>query len=188
MRATRLAWLVLLPVLPACGTIHAPNEAVRGVDEAGLFPYGGWAIITVAEDDGGTARLEGELLAVGPENLWLLQPEGATEIDPRRVVSAEVTGYDSNPNQVSILAVVGTLSTVSNGFGLVLTGPLWLIVGITGSNAQAAASRVRVQDDNLTPLAPFARFPQGMPPDVDPRSLPPLGRQGSPRPAGSPQR
>jgi hypothetical protein len=163
--------LLSAAAVAGCGTLHAPRGSVPDAQNAGSTAFGGWA--RVAYDEGGERRTrEGELIAVGPDTLWLMQ-SAPLAIPVAQIVRAEVTGFDSRPANVIAAAGLGVLTTLSNGVYLIFTAPAWLITGAVASSSQARLSRVEARVPNLAPLAHYARFPQGLPPDVDMTTLRP---------------
>jgi hypothetical protein len=170
MSGNSVVVVLLVLLLPGCARLHAPRGSVPQLPAAQTDAFGGWARVTYAADAGVTL-VEGELIAVSPDSLWLLRREGPLVVAAAAIRQAEVTGYDSKPDQVVLLAAVGFLSTISNGVFLIFTAPAWLITGAAGSSAQARASRRTILGRDLAPLAPFARFPQGIPPRLDLHTL-----------------
>jgi len=110
----------------------------------------------------------GELLAVEPDTLFLIRENTLNAISKSDVREAKafLQEYPLTPGEVAGWTVLGTLSTISNGFGLVITAPLWLITGtVTGIVAAAQANHgdFVYPDGSWSELRKFARFPQGLP-------------------------
>jgi hypothetical protein len=86
-----------------------------------------WRLGTITYVADGRARtVEGELIAISPDTVWLLRP-AALAIPAGQVTRAEVTGFNSRPGYVIALAAAGSLGTVSNGYFLFFTAPAWMI-------------------------------------------------------------
>ena len=68
-------------------------------------------------------------------------------------------------------AVLGTLSTVSHGFFLVFSAPVWIITSTVIWNNQTKTAVERYPDDfewiTLDAMRVYARFPQGLPENLD---------------------
>jgi hypothetical protein len=114
---------------------------------------------------------QGELLAVDPDTIFLVNGNVLAAISKNRVREAKafLQEYPLTSGQVATWTLLGALSTLSNGVGLVITAPLWVITGvITGASAAAAANRgdYMYPDDPWDGLRKFARFPQGLPPGI----------------------
>jgi hypothetical protein len=136
--------------------LSAPSDAIREV-------FGAIAVVRL---DSSTAR--GELLAVAPDTLFLIDGEifRAVGKQDAREVTVFLQEYPLTTGAIVGTTLLGTLSTVSNGLGLVITAPLWLITGtVTGIAASADANNgdFRYPDGPWPELGKFARFPQGLP-------------------------
>jgi hypothetical protein len=59
--------------------------------------------------------------------------------------------------------LLGTLSTISNGGFLIFTAPMWLIGGSLAVGGESRAPERKSPPLTWVELAPFARFPQGIP-------------------------
>jgi hypothetical protein len=59
------------------------------------------------------------------------------------------------------------VSTISNGYLLGITAPLWIITGIVASSNESRAPLRGVPPLVWADLAAYARFPQGLPPGID---------------------
>jgi hypothetical protein len=170
-----LPWLMLALAVGGCGRVHAPAGAVPRPEAAQADAFGGWARVTHAA--GGVQIVtEGELIAVGPDSVWLLRDSGPLAIPTPAIGRIQVTGFDSAPGTVGAATALGVLATVSNGWLLVLTAPAWLITGAVASETQARQSRVLATPQDIDRITLFARFPQGLPPGFDPATLRPRPR------------
>ena len=170
VRGTGSLGLTLL-VLAATGCgVPGPEGYLPTPTEAGSHAFGGWIELRIS----GTPEaevLEGELLAASADTLWILGVDGAWNVPTSAVLDGELTGYDPQAGRVAILAVLGTLSTASNGGFLIFTAPAWILTGIFASRGQANLPRISLPPEGWLELAPFSRFPQGLPEDLDPARL-----------------
>jgi hypothetical protein len=127
-------------------------------------------------------RATGELLAVGQDSLWLLAPDRMLVLPMAQVRQVEVRRPGMNAGGVLIWTLVGGLlaggaltaacSSVEDAdCGAVLPAVLlsWGIVG--GITAAATGSGTHRVPARPVALAPYARFPQGLPPAF--RPIPP---------------
>jgi hypothetical protein len=106
----------------------------------------------------------GELLAVDDMYLYVLTDSRVRAIERRKVTQVSVELYASQAGQAGLWTALGTVSTISHGFLLVITAPVWLATGISVTAGAAATNDLEIRDDRLGPLYQFARFPQGLPP------------------------
>jgi hypothetical protein len=153
----------------SCVVLRAPSGQVPTPRAAGQDVHGGWALLLIEGD----LLLEGELLAAVRDTAWVLRNDGVRTVHRTEVQRAEVVGFDSRPQDVGGGAALGVLATASHGVFLAATAPLWILTGVLGSIHQESISRVRAPPDDLSVLAKFARFPQGLPPGLDLLSLRP---------------
>ena len=136
-------------------TQPTPQEALRSA-------FGGWIMVSRVHDTPQSV-VAGELIAVHADTLHVLSTSGLISIPRRDIKSLALERYRV-PLTPSILAsVAGTLSTVGNGFILLLTAPAWIIAGTVST---AMYSRAPLTT-SAAELQPFARFPQGIPASVD---------------------
>ncbi|GEM_PF-2642350 len=120
-------------------------------------------------------EVQGELISVTSEYVHILrvgQP-GAALIYLRTtdLSRARVYMYESEGG-LGAIGLLGTLSTISHGFVLLLTAPVWIIA--TAIAVAAETNHVELdypEDNSLTEISHWARFPQGIPASVDEEAL-----------------
>lgn len=159
----------------ACTSNTAPPGFLPEPAQAGSDVYGSWMDVTVDGVDG-RERIRGELLAVDPDTAWILSASGVRRFPTRAVVDGQLVAYDSAVGDVSGAVLLGVLSTVSNGAFLILTAPMWAIGGSIAAGSQSRLPLETLPAASET-LAPFARFPGGMPPGLDTSVLRPRPRR-----------
>jgi hypothetical protein len=163
---TRGLSLIGLVACGACAGNSAPQGWLPPAAEAQATAYGGWIELTY-RDANGERRSQGELIAVTADSVWVLEGNGGKVVPTAMVKSGKLTGYASRKGTLAAWTALGTLATLSNGVVLVGTAPMWLI---GGSLATASESRAPVRESpplSWVELAPFARFPQGMPAGIE---------------------
>jgi hypothetical protein len=122
-------------------------------------PFGGWVVVTLQEPK--TPSIQGELIAVGPDRLYVLTPSGGIEVPKASIREATVTLYD--PRTLLANVGLGMLLSLSNGAFAGATIPLW---GLAGGMALREVTIAAELEYPLTPwdsLIKGARFPQGLP-------------------------
>lgn len=168
-----------------CATHAAPDGLLPDPTEAQTDAYGSWIELTVAPD---STWVTGELIAVAEDSVWVLGLDGqARAVATDAVTNGKLVAYDAEHGKVAVATLLGIGSTISNGAFLIITGPLWLLVGTV---AAADQSRIPIQElpalatdhraGSWAGLAPFARFPQGMPAGVRLETLRPRADEYSP--------
>jgi hypothetical protein len=153
-----------------CGT-GAPPELRRSMDDAKWMPTGVFARLGLPGEE-----QSGELLAVEPEGFVLETGGQARLIPPQCVQWVQLARFEGDYGSTLAWGVLGTLSTLSHGAFLVLTGPVWLLSMGIAAGSQARAGVLTEPLANPTPeamerLRKWARFPQGLPSGYLPEAL-----------------
>ncbi len=189
MRATDAVWVagVALAILGGCVTNPAPVP-MPPANVAATEAYGGWVTVRPAggRTGGSRADVAGELIAVHPDSVFVLTDSALVGLPRGQTRKATLFAYDSRAGSLAAWGFLGTLSTVSNGYFLVLTAPLWIITSSVATAHQSRAPMVETSDSaGWDRLRLFARFPQGIPPTLDRTILKPVAVFKAPA-AGSP--
>ena len=159
---SRLCVLVGATVLSACAGNSAPAGFLPSPQAAQSQAWGGW--IELQYTQGQSERfVAGELIAVSRDTVWVLGPSGGAVVPTASVRGGQLTGYSAQADKVAGAAFLGTLSTISNGWFLVFTAPLWIITGTVAAANQSHAPVRRVPPLAWSDLSALARFPQGLP-------------------------
>jgi len=159
VRVSRRIWLLAL--CTACFRTTAPQGWLPTPREAQTDAYGGW--IRVEELAG--SEVEGELLAATADTIHVLGDSVWVAVPVSQVKEATLTGYHVRIEPLVTSGILGSVSTVSHGFFAVLTLPTWIVTSTAG--ASSASRAPRVISTSPSALNVFARFPQGLPADVD---------------------
>ena len=160
-------------VFAACAISPAPGGWLPTPSGTQADAHGGWIEVQL-QTPGVIAR--GELVALGEDTAYILTDHGLATIPFAHAQRAELWSFGSEAGILAGWAFLGTLSTVSNGFFLMLTAPMWMIGGTVSTAVRSREPRIIVQDRaSWSQLRPFARFPQGLPPGLDRASLRPRG-------------
>lgn len=141
----------------ACITHPQPNPAT--IEMMQTRGWGGY--IQLTSDAGET--IVGELLAVEADRVWIQNASGQhIAVDMRRVKRAALYKYDSDWG-LGLWGLAGTVSTISHGFLLVFTFPIWVLSASIVTAAESYDMRIEYPESSLETLRPWARYPQGMP-------------------------
>jgi hypothetical protein len=158
---------VLLTV-SGCFHTSAPTGWLPTAVEAQREAYGGW--IKLDFNMGVEANtVHGELIAASRDSVHVLTSDSLVAVPTASVFAGTLTAYDSEFGALRLWTILGGVSTLSHGFVLVLTAPVWAIAGSFATASASKAPRVESSDPSL--LRMYARFPQGLPPGLDARSL-----------------
>lgn len=162
--------LLAATLLCGCARNPAPAGWQPPAVEAQQATRGGWILIE-CEDD---SNVTGELIAVDETTLHVLTVAGLEAVPRSTVRTARLVGYGTAGN-LRPWTALGAVSTLSHGGWLVGTLPMWLVGGLTAASHEVNAALVPPDE-----FASFARFPQGLPPKLDPASLGTLAEQAVP--------
>jgi hypothetical protein len=170
--AARWMGLVAGASCAACAHPSAPKDWLPEPAEAQAAAWGGWIELTYQEREE-ERRADGELIAVSADSVWVLNERQGLVIPTIAVRNAKLTAYAAQTGALTTWTVVGTLATISNGAFLVFTAPMWLIGGSLTVGGESRSAERKHPPRTWMELAPFARFPQGMPEGLELKSLHP---------------
>jgi hypothetical protein len=160
-----------------------PDPRWRPLDVAMRSSLGGWITMTARSG----REVEGELISVEPDLIRVLAvhdwypvryavppsgPPALVAIPRTDIARARLFEY-----QHQSFLLWGLNGLAQSVFQLFLTVPIWLAV--TGAVESNESSYVVVEypERSLDDMAAWARFPQRMPPGLDPQALLPRARQ-----------
>jgi hypothetical protein len=161
-----------------CARNPAPRGWLSTAYEAESTAYGGWLRLSLRPAPGAErpVDLEGEFLSVGPDSLVrILTAAGVHAVPLTGIERARLTGYDVGQT-VGSWTFPGVLFTWSNGYGLILTAPLWLLTGTVSTHGAWNVAKSSVPGRSWNELRVYARFPAGWPPGLDPERVRPDAR------------
>lgn len=166
-----LTFAVAVACVPGCAGNPAPREWRSPAAVAQRSSRGGWIVIDVVAASGarsaGRLLVEGELIAIDETAFHVLTTAGLQSVPRTTGHRITLVGYGTPAGALDIWAVAGGISTLSHGGFLLFTAPMWTIGGIVATRKEKGAGMLH--DDDLARR--FARFPQGLPPGLDPKSL-----------------
>jgi len=166
-----------LPLAGGCtASSPAPPGARLTMEQAQRDPRGAWINIVTDQEE-----VAGELLAVEAQALVVASTPGFRRVPVTRIRSWTLSWYEAENGGVIVYGLLGTLSTLSHGWFLVLTAPLlWMIPTPIMARAQSRQGHESgtLGDGRHLRLAAYARFPAGLPPGFDPTAPAPEGGAG----------
>ncbi len=135
----------------------APTGSVPIRTKLPQFTKGGWVNINNG--------IQGELIAVDDHEVWFLPENSSIQSIPRQDInSAVVVVHRSSNGHYAIWSTVGGISTISNGFFLIFTFPMWVGTGIGTVTAESRRDNyVHYPGYSWEDIGEYARFPQGIP-------------------------
>lgn len=158
-------------VCAACASNTAPRDWLPTPTQAQTAAYGGWIELTYDQPE--ERRTDGELIAVSAESVWVLSGSQGLVIPTATVKTGKLTAYAAQKGGLTTWATLGTLATISNGGFLIFTAPMWIIGGSLAVGGESRAPERKNPPLTWVELAPFARFPQGIPQGIEVTALQP---------------
>ncbi len=149
-----------------CAVTTVPRGYLAGASDLPADVYGGWIELTCSSVGKPAVRVSGELIAVGGDSVYVVN-DSLRAIALADVTSGRLAAYGSDAIGLGVLVFVGTLSTISNGAWLVFTMPMWIIGGSAAVSVRTHEPLVDYPHRGWSSVAPFARYPQGLPPGLD---------------------
>lgn len=151
--------LVGLLALSACSTIKAPKGQVPRRQDLVNDAFGGWMLLTLTSQQ----KVEGELLALTADSIHIIN-QTRFSFAKTEIVSGRLIMYITDTQRFGRWATAGTFGSITNGWFLIFTMPIWIITGIATKSSEA--NRINYLDYPPTDwnyLNRYARFPQGFP-------------------------
>ncbi len=149
-----------------CATTHAPRGWLASASAIRTDTYGAWINVEYDSVSKEKAQLGGELIAISKDSIYIAN-ETFYIIALSSIKSARLVTYKSNAEVIGGLVLLGTLSTISHGWFLIFTAPMWIIGGSIASGVRSFEPIVDYPKQELSRFVPFARYPQGLPAGID---------------------
>ena len=168
--------------IAGCATTYAPTGWLPDIDNTQKEAYGGWMRLIAEPDslpnDVYYLQYDGEFISSDSNNVYLLAD--SLYIIPKDEVTSAILEIDNkNSMEYGLWTVGGCLSTLSNGKFLVITAPLWLLLGLPAVSGESYRDRYEYDAEiSRGPLywenvQKFARFPQGISDEINLKTLVP---------------
>ncbi len=163
-----LAGLCILAagLLGGCASNRAPKGWLPEAEQAQIQAFGAW-IWVECEIDSSVLEAEGEFIAETEDSVFVLTPDSLVAVATSRIVRVRLYTYDAKQGRLALWTTAGSLSTPSHGFFLILSLPLWVLTGSISTAAQSRLPIEKLPPQSWHELRKFARFPQGLPEQLD---------------------
>jgi hypothetical protein len=170
MRRMVSLWLVI-----------SSTAATIGCATGGALPVGGRQVQVTPRPDAGSKKIEGELIAVDEEKIWVLGREQVITIPLDTVRRVKLQRHSMTGSRVGLWTAVGAVVTGSAlaiacssvegnsscGRVFLAVGATWALGGAVAATSARSSSTMQLDDPRTRSLQPYARFPQGLPEGVD---------------------
>ena len=164
-RLTLSGVAIALALVAGCAGSIAPSHWLPEAIEVPQDGFGSWASVTLSI--GPDAYSEGELIAASSDTLFILGIEELQAFSVHEVAKVHIQSYDAKHTSLAVWTMLGSLSTLSHGFILIISAPVWIISGSIGTAAQSQAPHKTVIAGNWKELQVYCRYPGGIPPILD---------------------
>ena len=121
------------------------------------------AEVRYRDGDGESGAREGELLAIDGASVYLLIDGRTVIVERARLEEASVEIHDAEGTVMVAWTLLGTLSTASHGFLLIVSAPVWMLGGLMSGLSAGVENDAVASNDVLDALRSRARFPAGLP-------------------------
>jgi len=159
--------VVLLGALTfACATNPAPPNWLTPIPKSDRDTFGGWVEVRYPKETK-LAPVNGELIAVGDQTIHVFTASGLQEIPIADVASARASLYAPDTASVMLWATAGAISSVTHGVFLVVSLPAWLVIGRAAMGDVWEEAQVTFPERTWAEFRSYARFPQGLPLELD---------------------
>jgi hypothetical protein len=159
--------VVSLLLLLGCASNPAPSGTLPTAEQVENTAYGGYILVRLR----GGGEAQGELLAVNSREVFVKTSVGQRTIRLDQVETMRMATYHTGEYGMSGWGLIGTLSTVSHGFLLVFSAPIWILTTSLSAAGESRRALIDFPDRPLSEFAMWARYPQGMPVVAPPPSL-----------------
>lgn len=189
MFASRIYLPLTAALLMGCATTSAPRGWLDPAPESSTMPYGGWLDARYVLDSQ-TGDAAGELIAIDRDSVYILPDRGPLMVLPRAAVTrGRLMAYDPSLRLIGSWTRYGILGTSTALFValaslgdsdpvdfLALAGMssiFWVPAGLVSAILHSYLPRLSYPRRPWQRFKEYARFPQGLPGDLDPRALTP---------------
>jgi hypothetical protein len=159
---------ILSMLIAGCATTYVPDNWLPETDEVPQSTNGSWITVETREvnyqNDEKWMQYSGEFIAIDDANIYLLY-DSSYVIPKDNIVNSIIEIDQKNTGAYGAWVALGSISTLSNGFYLIFTFPLWLIAGIPVASGESYRDRYEAElPDEIywNNVNKFSRFPQGV--------------------------
>ncbi len=165
--------LSTLLLLSSCVTTYAPEGQLPRAEDIPVDAYGAWGTLTVkvspALSNSDQNIIMGELIAVDDTSVFILNDILLDQV-LKKNIEKSIVELDRKHYEYGVHTCLGTVSTISHGILLVVTAPLWILIGIPISAGETNRDRyvADTPDEGYwQSVKNFSRFPQGLPKEIN---------------------
>lgn len=172
-----LGLFLITIVINGCATTYAPSGWLPKTEDIEKTAYGGWLTVVVPaktfNEEPKWIQYGGEFIAQNEDKVFLLY-DSLYIIPKYNIIKSILEVDEKNDTEYGLWTLGGSVSTVTHGFFAVISLPVWLLAGIPAAVGESSRDRYEAEqpDSNYwSDINKFARFPQGLPSNINPGSL-----------------
>jgi hypothetical protein len=162
------ALLIFSMLAGGCATTYAPRGWLPETEAVPMSTYGGWirVVTTETSDPSEKKWLEysGEFIASDSEHIYILY-DSLYVLHKDKITTSSIELDKKNTGLYSCWTAAGIASTISHGFYLIITAPLWIMFGIPSASGESFRDRYFAEPPDQiywNDLNKFSRYPQGL--------------------------
>ena len=168
---------ILLVHIIGCATTTAPKDWLPSTSTAQQESYGGWVSVRYHTGDS-EVKVAGELIAVHTNQVLILSNSDMLISIPVDSISGmKMTIHAADSAGLAGWSVLGGLSTLSHGYFIIFSAPVWIITGSNATISTTFDAQMTYPAKPLDAFHAYARFPQGMSKAADMQFLQPKGKK-----------
>jgi hypothetical protein len=163
-RNLKILIFFILIFCASCASIRGPRELIPDPQEVPENPRGCWIELETKVD-----KIYGEFIGLSEENVYVevqfgkkLYAVPRDEVKKARIV----VFYPDGTGYLGLWTLLGVLSTLSHGWGLILSAPIWLLFGIPSMIGRSYEPVFSYSKKELDKMSIYARYPQGVPMEI----------------------
>lgn len=159
--------LIICAVVASCRSVKTPAGTVPRRGSLDKDAFGAWMILTK-----GGKQIAGEFIASSNDSIYILPDNGLQAHAIAGLDTIRIVMYKTDAGAYAVWTSIASVATVLNGLFAVITLPATLVTGITTSVVEG--NRINYLDKgkaDWSEMRKYARFPQGLPPGLDRKSL-----------------
>jgi hypothetical protein len=171
--------LILCTLLIGCAASYAPDNWLPETADVPQNVFGGWITVITAPDilnpDEKWMEYSGEFIA-SEDSVIIILYDSLYQIPKSKIVNSILELDQKNTTAYGLWVLGGSVLTISNGYYMGITLPLWLFAGIPTVVGESARDRYEMDEptqEYWDSIKVFARFPQGVS-NIDLASIKPI--------------
>jgi hypothetical protein len=163
-RNLKILIFFILIFCASCASIEGSRELIPYPWEVPENPRGCWIELETKVD-----KISGEFIGLSEENVYVEVQFGKKlyAVPRDEVKTAQiVVFYPDGTGYLGLWTLLGVLSTLSHGWGLILSAPIWLLFGIPSMIGRSYEPVFSYSKKELDKMSIYARYPQGVPMEI----------------------